>query len=59
MENYEWKWFWAGRMPQVSLATGADISNLAKLDRKFWLAISMPVKGVRFDSRKNPYGRGD
>ena len=51
MENYEWKWFWAGRMPQVSLATGADISNLAKLDRKFWLAISMPVKGVRFDSR--------
>ena len=51
MKNYEWNWFKAGRMTQVSLSKGEDIANLANLDKKHWLAISMPVKGVRFDSR--------
>ena len=48
---HEWKWFSEGRVAQVSLTTGDDIANLAELDRKHWFAISMPVKGVRFDSR--------
>ena len=30
---------------------GDDIANLANLDPKRWFAISMPVKGVRFDRR--------
>ena len=38
-------------MAQVSLESGEDVGNLANLDRKHWLAISMPVAGVRFDSR--------
>ena len=49
--SYNWKWFRAGRMSQVSLTCGADIAALAELDRKQWIAISMPTTGVRFDAR--------
>ena len=51
MNNYEWRWFKAGRMAQVKLENGEDIANLANLDKKHWLAISMPTTGVRFDQR--------
>ena len=50
-DTYNWKWFKAGRMTQVRLENGEDIANLANLDKKYWLAISMPVKGSRFDAR--------
>ena len=49
--SYNWKWFSAGRMSQVSLTCGADVAALAELDRKQWIAISMPTTGVRFDLR--------
>jgi len=49
--GYNWKWFRAGRMSQVSLTCGADIAALSELDRKQWIAISMPTTGVRFDAR--------
>lgn len=49
--KYVWKTFRAGRMNQVSLEKGSDIEYLAELDRKQWLALSMPVNGVRFDRR--------
>ena len=48
---YEFKYFRAGRMNQINLTCGADIASLAEADRKLWTAISMPVKGVRFDTR--------
>lgn len=51
MKNYEFSWFTAGRMAQVKFENGDDIANLAQLDRKHWLAISMPTTGVRFDLR--------
>ncbi|MBR7180697.1 MAG: hypothetical protein IKD42_03705 [Kiritimatiellae bacterium] len=52
MENIKkWRWFRAGRMAQVKFENGEDIARLAELDRKHWLAISMPVEGVRFDRR--------
>lgn len=51
MEKHEWRWFQAGRMSQACIENGEDVANLANLDRKHWLAISMPVEGVRFDSR--------
>ena len=51
MEQKKWKYFKAGRMLQAALETGDDIARLAELDRKQWLAISMPVTGVRFDAR--------
>lgn len=49
--SYSWKWFRAGRMQQVSLTCGADVAALAELDRKQWIALSMPTTGVRFDLR--------
>ncbi len=51
MENYAWKWSGIGLMRQVKLTCGDDIAHLADLDRKRWMAISMPTDGVRFDSR--------
>jgi len=51
MSSHEWKWFRAGRMNQVKFENGDDIANLASLDRKHFLAISMPTTGVRFDLR--------
>lgn len=50
-ENHKWNWAKIGRMTQVVLQNGADVANLSKLDRKHWLAMSMPVAGVRFDKR--------
>ncbi len=38
-------------MAQVKFENGDDIANLASLDKKHWLALSMPVSGVRFDER--------
>jgi len=49
--SYEFKYFRAGRMSQLNLTCGADIAALAEADRKLWMAISMPVNGVRFDTR--------
>ena len=51
MKNHRWNWFRAGRMAQVRFENGEDIAQLESLDRKHWLAISMPVKNVRFDMR--------
>ena len=51
MEQYKFNWFRAGRMAQVRLASGADVAHLAELDKKHWLAISMPTTGIRFDAR--------
>lgn len=51
MNSYQWRWFKSGRMAQVALQTGEDIAHLDELDKKHWLALSMPVKGVRFDAR--------
>ena len=51
MNKHEWRWFTAGRMAQVKLENGEDVANLAHLDKKHWLAISMPTTGVRFDTR--------
>ena len=48
---YNWQWFKAGRMTQVKLDRGEDIAHLCELDKKYWLAISMPVAAVRFDKR--------
>jgi len=51
MSAYQWKWFYAGATAQVRIENGDDLAHLAELDPKQWFAISMPVKGVRFDRR--------
>ena len=50
-DSYQWRWFYAGETAQVRLETADDLANLSSLDPKLWFAISMPVKGVRFDRR--------
>ena len=51
MSRHKWSWFRAGRIPQVSLQNGDDIANLASLDKKYFMAMSLPIKSVRFDKR--------
>lgn len=51
MGDHKWRWFMAGRIPQIALKTGDDIANIASLDKKYFMAMSMPVKSVRFDKR--------
>lgn len=46
-------------MSQVAFENGGDIAELASLDKKHWVAISMPVKGVRFDERMLQLMDGD
>ena len=51
MSTYKWSWFRAGRISQIALKNGDDIANLASLDKKYFMAMSLPVKSVRFDKR--------
>jgi hypothetical protein len=48
---HTWKFFRAGGVDQVVLATGADVMNLDQLDPKLWVALSMPTKGVEIEPR--------
>ena len=50
-KSYRWKFFRAGGVDQVVLATGDDLVHLDELDPKLWVALSMPVKGVDVDAR--------
>ncbi|MCA9321631.1 MAG: hypothetical protein KDB53_12900 [Planctomycetes bacterium] len=49
--DHRWRFFRAGGVDQVRLDTGADIENLVHLDKKLWVALSCPVKGLEFDER--------
>ncbi len=51
MKACKWRWFTAGGVEQVRLDNGEDIANLAFLDRKHFMAMSMPVSSVRLDRR--------
>jgi hypothetical protein len=48
---HTWKFFRAGGVDQVVLATGADVMSLDQLDPKLWVALSMPTKGVEIEPR--------
>ena len=50
-DNHIWQRTLQGRMSQIALKSGDDIAHLAQLDRKEWLALSMPTTGIRFDQR--------
>lgn len=50
MANNTWRFFRAGGFDQVSLDTGEDLAGLGELDRKLWVALSCPTKGVHFDA---------
>lgn len=59
MEACKWRWFTAGGIEQVKLENGNDIANLACLDRKHFMVMSMPVSSVRFDRRMLEFMDGD
>ncbi len=48
---HSWKFFRAGGVDQVVLATAADLINLHALDQKLWVALACPVEGLEFDAR--------
>ncbi len=51
MQEFKWRWFTAGGVEQVKFECGNDIANLAFLDKKHVMAMSMPISSVRFDRR--------
>ncbi|HEY4249368.1 MAG TPA: hypothetical protein VGM64_21280 [Lacunisphaera sp.] len=48
---HSWKFFRTGGLDQVMLETGADVLNLENLDKKLWVALSCPVKGLELDEK--------
>ncbi len=49
--RHPWKFFRAGGFDQVRLESGADLTALAQLDQKLWIALSCPVEGLEFDRK--------
>lgn len=48
---HNWSFFRAGGVVQIDLKTPKDISQLKHLDRKHWMALAIPTKGVNVDGR--------
>ncbi|MBI5342287.1 MAG: hypothetical protein HZB63_03040 [Deltaproteobacteria bacterium] len=49
--SHRWKFFRAGGFDQVLLETGADLMALDTLDKKLWVALSCPARGIEFDPK--------
>ena len=49
--QHTWTFFRAGGLDQVQISTAADLLNLDQLDKKLWVALSCPVKGMEFDTK--------
>jgi hypothetical protein len=47
--RHAWRFFRAGGVIQVQLASGKDIAAIPELDLKLWFALAMPVNGVDID----------
>lgn len=45
------RFYRVGGLDQMRFESGADIAALASLDRKLWVALACPVKGLEFDER--------
>jgi hypothetical protein len=48
--GYAWQFFRAGGVEQVAIRTGQDIANIASLDKKLWVALACPTRGIEFDT---------
>ena len=49
--SHSWRFFRAGGFDQVRIDTGADIANLPLLDKKLWVALACPTRGIEFDHK--------
>ncbi|MBL8025758.1 MAG: hypothetical protein JNL74_05075, partial [Fibrobacteres bacterium] len=50
MMKHTWKFIRIGGVDQVVLSSGEDIAKIEELDQKLWMALSMPTRGIEFDS---------
>jgi len=50
-KKHRWKFHRAGGVDQVTLRDGADLTHLAELDPKLWVALAMPTRGVHIDKK--------
>lgn len=48
---HPWQFFRAGGVDQVIIRTGQDIARLPELDKKLWVALACPTRGIEFDER--------
>lgn len=48
-QQYEWQFFRAGEVDQVVIRTGQDIAHIGELDKKLWVALACPTRGIEFD----------
>jgi hypothetical protein len=46
-----WKFFRAGTVDQVVLNDASDLENLESLDKKLWVALACPTRGLEFEER--------
>lgn len=51
MATHAWTFFRAGGVDQVALSNGTDLANLAKLDKKLWVALACPTSGTELDEK--------
>jgi len=49
--THQWKFYRAGGVDQVDLSSGADLENLADLDKKLWVALACPTSGLNIEAR--------
>lgn len=49
--EHSWAFFRAGGVDQVALRTGADVDHLDQLDKKLWVALACPTKGLEIDEK--------
>ncbi len=49
-QQYAWQFFRAGDVDQVVIRTGQDIAHIGELDKKLWVALACPTRGIEFDS---------
>ncbi|HEY1791975.1 MAG TPA: hypothetical protein VGG34_03595 [Opitutaceae bacterium] len=48
---HPWRFFRSGGLDQVHLGSAEDLRSLEQLDRKLWVALSCPVRGLQVDER--------
>lgn len=49
--RHVWEFARTGGVDQVLIRRGEDIAHIGELDRKLWVALACPVRGLEFDSR--------
>lgn len=49
--RHRFKFYRAGGLDQVALESGADVAALEQLDKKLWVALSCPTRGLEIDPK--------